>query len=811
MSVRTSLNSAGYLPMGEDCQTLIKRVCEKLRPRSVLDVGCGPGRSMKDFVLNGVEDCVGIDGSIELLGLCQDDNVRRNMILVNLEKSPCVLGRKFDLVWSYEVAEHIENEENFLLTLTENAGKHIIMTAAPPSQGGTHHVNCKETSYWIRKIEDLGFCHLPDLVEEFRRGGWEEVRYMAVSGMVFIRLPQPAPAINHQLRKDIKIAAHYCCYKDKRATYEALYSFRQFYPDAPIHLISDGGDNFQDMAEHFGCDYTHGQQRSGDGRTTKFNDVDGAMLWLNRLKHTCQRYVNVDWIVILEDDVKTCSRIKWEPPSPMSGICTMEFSPRFRAYIHRKYPKLNIHKYSGSGGTIIHRETFLKCMENVFDFKEMEDLDNRIVYHSDALLTALFLYNGYENGPWLDVSELAYGRGVPGAAFDHQFKKHYGKRWDDSYLKTGVPAPKVRKRGDPLRFHLLGTAHIPTRREYVACAYTYKIIRLAEMLKNSGHEVLFYGSELSKVRCDEFIPVCSEEVRLKEYGNYDWRKSSNFKCNPNDCVHAEFNSNAIKEIKRRKEDGDFLLCTMGNYHKPIADAVGGEFIVESGVGYEGIFAKYRVFESYAWMHYIYGKYGINDGHIYDAVIPNYYDKDEFGIAKEKPNTPYLLHISRMIPRKGIRTSIEVAKAARIKLIIAGQGDVKPFLGKGEEEFVEFVGVIEGEQKLKLISEALALIMPTVYIGPFEGVNAEAQLCGVPVLSTDWGCFAETVEHGKTGFRCRTLRDYINAIDCICKGELSPEYIRNRAISLWDMQSVSKLYNEYFYRLLDLNGAGWYAL
>jgi hypothetical protein len=45
--------------------------------------------------------------------------------------------------------------------------------------------------------------------------------------------------------------------------------------------------------------------------------------------------------------------------------------------------------------------------------------------------------------------------------------------------------------------------------------------------------------------------------------------------------------------------------------------------VEFGIGYPGSFAKYRVFESYAWMHTTYGaQRGADiDGVWYDAVIP----------------------------------------------------------------------------------------------------------------------------------------------------------------------------------------------
>ena len=74
----------------------------------------------------------------------------------------------------------------------------------------------------------------------------------------------------------------------------------------------------------------------------------------------------------------------------------------------------------------------------------------------------------------------------------------------------------------------------------------------------------------------------------------------------------------------------FLLCSMGSHQKKIADSIGDRgIVIEPGIGYSGIFSRYRVFESYAWMHYLYGETRQGDGSWYDAVIPNYFDPTEF--------------------------------------------------------------------------------------------------------------------------------------------------------------------------------------
>ena len=71
-----------------------------------------------------------------------------------------------------------------------------------------------------------------------------------------------------------------------------------------------------------------------------------------------------------------------------------------------------------------------------------------------------------------------------------------------------------------LRFHLLGLAHLETKKSNSTCAYTQKIIKLAKMLKDNGHTVFFYGVEGSDVICDKFIPVSSQDILKQTYGDY---------------------------------------------------------------------------------------------------------------------------------------------------------------------------------------------------------------------------------------------------------------------------------------------------
>lgn len=357
-----------------------------------------------------------------------------------------------------------------------------------------------------------------------------------------------------------------------------------------------------------------------------------------------------------------------------------------------------------------------------------------------------------------------------------------------------------------LRFHLLGLAHLETHKRNSSCAYTQKIIKLAKMLKDNGHTVYFYGVEGSEVDCDEFIEVSTQEVLKVTYGDYD-RSTNFFLQDPNDFAHQTFNKNAISAILENKQERDILLCPMGTYQKPIADAV-GLLTIEPGIGYTGVFSNYRVFESYAWMHYIYGLLHIDNGAWYDAVIPNYFDPADFPFQPKKQD--YLLYFGRIINRKGVEVASEVAKATGNQLYIVGQGSLdnpNEGLNLSHEKHIIYKPAVGPAERAELLGNAKAVLMPTYYLEPFGGVNVEAQLCGTPVITSDWGAFPETVLHGVTGYRCRVFEEFCFAVNNIDK--INGAACREWAEKNYSMERISKMYEEYFQRTYRLFEKGWY--
>jgi glycosyltransferase involved in cell wall biosynthesis len=355
----------------------------------------------------------------------------------------------------------------------------------------------------------------------------------------------------------------------------------------------------------------------------------------------------------------------------------------------------------------------------------------------------------------------------------------------------------------------LGLPHVPTSPKIRSCAYTQKVVKLARILKGLGHTVYVYGSEGSDVECDQLFRIGTAEEREVIYGDYDWKKEF-FKQDWHDGVHLMANARTVRAINRIKQAGDFLLCPNGNYNKPVADEVKLPLTVESGVGYDGVFSAYRVFESYAWMHHVYGLAKQVDGGWLDTVIPNYYDVSEFHTG---PKSDYFLFVGRMVQRKGLHIAIEVTRKLGAKLIVAGQGSLNNVEGwdlSKDASHVSHIGTVGSVERADLMAGAIALFAPTVYIGPFEGVHVEAALCGTPTISTDWGVFTETILQGVTGYRCRVFDDFLEAAK-LCPS-LDSQVIRDYAVANFSLEAAAVKYQRYFEDLsAGVGKPNWYAL
>jgi glycosyltransferase involved in cell wall biosynthesis len=319
------------------------------------------------------------------------------------------------------------------------------------------------------------------------------------------------------------------------------------------------------------------------------------------------------------------------------------------------------------------------------------------------------------------------------------------------------------------------------------------------MMVSRGHKVYLYSGDRNEAACTEHIPVVRPEDRRAWFGSEDWPVRETFgHWSADSPCWAGMNAAAIPEIRARIEPRDFVGLIAGECQRPLWEAFPQALSVEWGIGYRGVCAPYRVYESHAWRHFLAGLQDNDEIRYFDAVIPNAYDPEDLKFSA----TPgeYLLYLARPTVRKGQDIIRDLVARSPLPVHTAGQGG--PWLDGATHH-----GVVLGREKAELLAGAAALLSPTTYLEPFGGVTIEAMLSGTPVITTDWGVYTETVQHGVNGFRCMMLADFVDAARRV-QG-LDRTAVRE---SVWRYRTaeVRHQYTAYFRRLQSLYDAGWYT-
>lgn len=158
------------------------------------------------------------------------------------------------------------------------------------------------------------------------------------------------------------------CHKQPYATYEALKSARQHYPESTIVLLSDNGYNYSKMAEYFKCIYIH----ENENIPVTYSELDSGYHITNS-KNLINRFSNAfkqikeEYIMLLEDDVSINNKIIDTFKYDINGYCPNVFDIH-RYKLKDKYPFLSeniVYHFSGHGGSVYHKVNILKYFNNI--------------------------------------------------------------------------------------------------------------------------------------------------------------------------------------------------------------------------------------------------------------------------------------------------------------------------------------------------------------------------------------------------------------------------------------------------------------
>ena len=173
----------GHLNKTHNDRGTLSFLINEFKIKSFLDIGCGPGGMVALAGMRGLK-AVGIDGDWEVPKERDTD-----IIIHDFTTGPCyTIPAEFDLGWSVEFLEHVEEKYQDFYMHAFARCKYVVCTAAPPGYPGHHHVNCQPLTYWRDVFNDYGFDYDNDVTQRIRtRESTMQKPFMQTTGMFFRR------------------------------------------------------------------------------------------------------------------------------------------------------------------------------------------------------------------------------------------------------------------------------------------------------------------------------------------------------------------------------------------------------------------------------------------------------------------------------------------------------------------------------------------------------------------------------------------------------------------------------------------------
>lgn len=343
--------------------------------------------------------------------------------------------------------------------------------------------------------------------------------------------------------------------------------------------------------------------------------------------------------------------------------------------------------------------------------------------------------------------------------------------------------------------HILTNPSGITHTHYRMEPFNVAALKFIANMSAKGYNLIHYGHESAEVACETEICVTNDEFAPPEHGSLMHHQSR---------LIEIYNKRATEAVGKRKKPGDMLLCFYGEANRLTTEAHNDLYILEPSIGYppEAVYAPYRAFVSYSQMHYFYGLHRqLLSPSWFDAVIPNAFTPEEFDFSAEKDD--YFMYLGRVNKDKGIDLCIQVTKHIGKRLVIAGPATDLRHLGYDKvPDHVELVGYLNPERRSHYLRKAQCLMAPTHYIEPFGNIVAEAQFCGTPVLTTDWGGYVDSVLPGVTGFRCKDFKGFVDSALKI--NSLDPHDCRNWAMENFSDTVIHNKFDEWIQKIQRQN-------
>lgn len=199
--------------------------------------------------------------------------------------------------------------------------------------------------------------------------------------------------------------------------------------------------------------------------------------------------------------------------------------------------------------------------------------------------------------------------------------------------------------------------------------------------------------------------------------------------------------------------------------------------------------------------------GFQSRRVYNGV-----DMKKYSYQEKKGDR--LLFVGRASTFKQPHVAIEVAKRLNMGLdLVCGAfvddpNYLQQIRSACDGQQIRYIEEPPQEEKVRLMQNAKCLIAPSAMGEPFGLMNAEAMACGTPCIGMPDGAIPEVIEHGVTGFVCKSVDpaddDIIEAVKKI--DTIKPLACRQRVEQMFSREIMATNY-EMAYRDI-LAGREW---
>lgn len=187
----------------------------------------------------------------------------------------------------------------------------------------------------------------------------------------------------------------------------------------------------------------------------------------------------------------------------------------------------------------------------------------------------------------------------------------------------------------------------------------------------------------------------------------------------------------------------------------------------------------------------------------DYVSTVYHGIDINNFTLNKDPGAYLLFFGRIHHDKGVREAIQVAKMAKMKLVIAGIIQDKQYYEQYVQPFLDdeicYIGSVGPEERDKVLGNAYALLHPINFNEPFGLSVVESMACGTPVLAFNKGSMPEIIQEGLNGFIVSNIEEMAERIKDI--RNILREDCRKTVETRFTQEKMVKQYIEVYKEIL----------